>query len=443
MCVKSITARWILDSRGFPTTECTVTMDCGAQFVACVPSGASTGTKEAVELRDGDKNAFHGKGVSKAVEAINEVIAPHLIALFDADKLDVCDQKAVDGAMNALDKTANKSKLGANAILAVSQAICRAAAGKKGVPLYKHINDLAKQLDPKIGIAIPNMFFNVINGGKHASNELECQEIMFTILNKKTPQEVVQKASEVFHTLKSLIAKKGLSTNVGDEGGFAPQVNLDDGISLILEAAKINSCENDLKIGFDFAASEFEAKPNTGKYNFKSNSSDTKPVKNAAELEAFYLGLLKKYPQIVSIEDPYSEFDGKSYGSLLAKIRDPASGLHCQIVADDLTVTNCDIIARSIESKDADALLVKMNQIGTVSEAIQASHLATKAGWTLMVSHRSGETTDAFVADFAVGVNAEACKFGAPSRGERVAKYNRLMQIGGEAKYGMHQHKFC
>lgn len=438
--ITAVSGRTILDSRGLPTVECTLKAKIDGkeqEFTAAVPSGASTGTKEACEKRDGG-NAFLGKGVQKAVDNVNKVIGPRLI---EEKKLSVVDQSAIDKILIDLDGTPNKTELGANAILAVSQAVCRAGAAKKGISLYKHIADLCgnKHTD----LSIPNMFFNVINGGKHASNLLACQEIMFTVLNTPEPSKVLQKASETFHTLKAILKEKKETTNVGDEGGFAPNVTPAEGIELIIQAATKLGYENDIKIGFDFAASEFETKENSKEYDldFKATSPVEKHhIKNKDAMLQYYVDLMKKYPQIISIEDPFSEFDTEGYADLLKAIKDKK--LNCQIVADDLTVTNPKIIKECIDKKAANALLVKMNQIGSVSEAIDASKLALDNGWTLMVSHRSGETTDTFVADFSVGVCAQSVKFGAPSRGERVAKYNSLVKYGDEMKLKMNTHKF-
>lgn len=437
MTVKDVKATWILDSRGLPTVSVRLTTECG-EFVAAVPSGASTGTKEACEMRDGG-DAFLGKGVQKAVDNVNKVIGPAIAGM------DESDQCAVDAKMRELDGTPNKTKLGANAILAVSQAICRAGAGKAKLPLYTYINQLVNKVSPGTKPCIPHMFFNVINGGKHASNRLACQEIMFSVVKAKNATESIQTASEVFHTLKSNLAKIGETTNVGDEGGFAPMdVTPQKGIDLILKSAEQRKCKDKIGIGFDFAASEFETAAESGKYDFdfKTPASvvakDKHEILSAAQLVDYYVKLLKDNEQVVSLEDPFSEHDGKSFAALMTKI----DAKRCQIVADDLTVTNPTIIQKCVDGKEGNSLLVKMNQIGSVSECIDACHIATSNGWSLMVSHRSGETTDPFVADLAVGLGAAAAKFGAPSRGERVVKYNRLMEIECEGKVPMSDKKF-
>lgn len=433
MEVTGVCARVILDSRGLPTVEARVCTEYGS-FVAAVPSGASTGTKEACELRDGDKGAFHGKGVQKAVDNVNNVIGP---ALVKEKAISVTDQIKIDEMLEQLDGTPNKTKLGANAILAVSQAVCRAGAAKKKVPLYKHINDVVNQVSPGTEACIPYMFFNVLNGGKHADNKLACQEIMFTVATAKSAFENLKKGSEIFHTLKGNIKKVGHTTNVGDEGGFAPNVDPQEGINLIKEAAENNGYGKDIRIGFDFAASEFETEPKSNKYDFDFKDSqkpkDKHTIRDSKEMVEYYVKLLKDNPEVYSIEDPMSEHAGPSFADLMAKI----DVKKCQIVADDLTVTNPEIIKKCVENKEANALLVKINQIGSISSAIKACSIATKAGWNLMVSHRSGETTDAFVADFAVGLGAPQVKFGAPCRGERVAKYNRLLEIQEESKLKM------
>jgi len=426
MSIKSVKGFVILDSRGLPTVRACVETSDG-EFYASVPSGASTGTKEAVELRDGG-DKYLGKNVSKAVENINTTIAKALVG----GKLNVTQQKEIDELMIKLDGTENKSKLGANAILAVSQAVCRAGAANKKIPVYQHVNNLYKQINTKApDRCIPYPFFNVINGGKHADNNLACQEIMFTVLSP-TVEESVRKGSEVFHTLKKLLHTAGEATNVGDEGGFAPaSVTPETGVEFILKAAKECGVGDRVRIGFDFAASEFETSAESGKYDFDFKARDVDASKhkilNSKQLVDYYVDLVDKYKEIISIEDPFSEFDGPSYAELLSKL--VQKGSKCQIVADDLTVTNPKIIAKCVAEKQGNALLVKMNQIGTLTECMEACKLATDGGWSLMVSHRSGETVDHFVADFAVGVGAAAAKFGATSRGERTEKYNRLMEI--------------
>jgi len=433
MEIKGVEARQILDSRGLPTVE--VCLDCGdlGTFTASVPSGASTGSREACELRDNDKEKFHGKGVTKAVknvETLGELLK-------NESKISVTDQKALDEMLEKQDKSDNLKEMGANAILALSMAICRAGAAKNKKPLYKHINGLVKDITGKeVNMSLPAPFFNVLNGGKHADNSLACQEIMFTAEGSSL-EECIRFGSETFHTLKAQMKKQSLPTNVGDEGGFAADITPQKGIDMILEAAGNN--RKIIGIGFDFAASEF---CQDGKYNldFKKPKTEQKNILTSDELEKYYLELISKNPSIVSIEDPFSEDGHEAFASLVKKV----DAKKCQIVADDLTVTNQKEIKRSVQNKEATALLVKMNQIGSVSSTIKACHEATSNDWSLMVSHRSGETTDDFAADLSVGLGSRAVKFGAPSRGERVVKYNRLMAIEKMEKGNlkMHPQKF-
>ncbi|MEN2497437.1 MAG: hypothetical protein MHMPM18_001816 [Marteilia pararefringens] len=328
-----------------------------------------------------------------------------------------------------MDGTDNKTKLGANAILALSMLICRIAAAKKQVPLFRHINDLVNlKYTEKVSPCMPYMFFNVLNGGKHADNVMVCQEIMFSVITEgANVGEMLERASTVFHCLKDNIKAIGESSNVGDEGGFAPNITPEQGVELILKSAGDAQVGSDVRIAFDFAASEFELsdKPGTYDFNFKKKGDKKAQLKSEEELLAYYVDLLGKYKQIVSLEDPFSENGSAYFSKITAKV-DPKQ---CQIVADDLTCTNKKVIEKCVANKEANSLLVKMNQIGTVTETIEACHTAKLAGWSLMVSHRSGETNDDFAADLAVGLGAEAVKFGAPSRGERVAKYNRLQRI--------------
>ncbi|MES1902152.1 MAG: phosphopyruvate hydratase [Paramarteilia canceri] len=449
MEVEKVSARSILDSRGFPTVEVCLMAKLNKsngselmKFVASVPSGASTGSREACELRDGDKKAFLGKGVNKAVENVNTKIAQLLVK---EDKIGVERQFELDEMIEKLDGTKNKTNLGANAILAVSMALCRAGAAKKNVSLYKHINDLANENKKKngadkepINMTLPYMFFNVLNGGKHADNDMSCQEIMFTIVKSDGIWNGLQKSSEVFHTLKFLIKKQGQSTNVGDEGGFAPNFSPEQGVELILQAAK--STDTSVKIGFDFAASEFQ-KDDKYDLDFKLGSrKDPNRVWSSTQLAEYYQKLVKDVPEICSIEDPFSEDDSKAFSDLMKRLKDTT----VQVVADDLTVTNPEIIEKSAKNFEANALLVKMNQIGSVGSTLKACQTARNHGWNLMVSHRSGETSDSFAADLSVGVGAKCVKFGAPCRGERVAKYNRLAEIEIESngQLKMHPEKF-
>jgi len=438
MEIVSVKALQILDSRGLPTVS--VWLDCGdlGTFNACVPSGASTGSREAVELRDGDKNVYHGKGVQKAVKNTYE-LGSMLIKEGKDKKISVTEQFKLDDLMEKADGTENKSVMGANAILALSMAICRAGAAKKGVPLYKHINDLVLPVTKDAKMSLPAPFFNVLNGGKHADNTLACQEIMVTT-KADTMADSIRMGSEIFHSLKSSLKKQGLSTNVGDEGGFAPSTDVQGGIDLIHNSAKEIGCGDKIGIGFDFAASEFYE---DGKYNFdfKRDPSQQKAENNLTgdQVVDYMVKLVEKNPIIISIEDPASEHDPESFAKIVKQIDTKKT----QIVADDLTVTNASIIKKSVANKESNSLLVKLNQNGSVSGTIRACHEAFVGGWSLMVSHRSGETCDDFVADLAVGLGARSVKFGAPSRGERCTKYNRLMEIESRDKdLKMHPQKF-
>eukprot|EP01057_Protomagalhaensia_wolfi_P005805 Protomagalhaensia_wolfi_Nauph_80__5804@NODE_722_length_2067_cov_240_911243_g538_i0_p1_GENE_NODE_722_length_2067_cov_240_911243_g538_i0NODE_722_length_2067_cov_240_911243_g538_i0_p1_ORF_typecomplete_len449_score155_67Enolase_C/PF00113_22/4e135Enolase_N/PF03952_16/4_3e60MR_MLE_C/PF13378_6/3_2e06MAAL_C/PF07476_11/4_8e03MAAL_C/PF07476_11/0_003MR_MLE_N/PF02746_16/0_0063_NODE_722_length_2067_cov_240_911243_g538_i0481394 len=421
----SIKAREILDSRGNPTVEVDLVTGDGL-FRAAVPSGASTGAYEALELRDKDKGRYLGKGVLTAVKNVNEIIAPALKGK------DVLDQKGLDKMMvEELDGTSNewglcKSKLGANAILAVSMALCRAGAAAKKVPLYKYIAELAGAPTDKFCLPVPS--FNVINGGSHAGNKLAMQEFMILPVGAKNFREALQMGAEVYHNLKNIIKKKyGMdATNVGDEGGFAPNI-LDnfDALNLLTEAIKAAGHEGKVKIGTDIAASEFFK---DGKYDldFKNPNSDKSKHITGDELAKIYQEFVSKYPMI-SIEDPFDQDDFESYAKLTATM-----GKDVQIVGDDLLVTNPKRINKALEGKACNALLLKVNQIGSVTEAIEASNLSMKNNWGVMVSHRSGETEDTFIADLVVGLGTGQIKTGAPCRSERLAKYNQLLRIEEE-----------
>jgi enolase len=407
-------------------------------FRAAVPSGASTGIFEALELRDGDKKNYMGKGVSKAVGHVNTVIAPALIGK------DVGDQKAIDELMvQKLDGSKNengwaKSKLGANAILGVSMAACRAGAAAHGLPLYGYIAKLAgKSATGPFNMPVP--FFNVINGGEHAGNGLAFQEFMICPVGAKTFTESMKMGSEVYHHLKAVIKKKygADACNVGDEGGFAPNIGgADEGLELLMAAIKAAGYEGKMKIGMDVAASEFanEDRPSP-KYDLKKKQTpnDGSGVKTGAQLQAIYEGYKAKYP-IVSIEDPFEQEDWASTKSLTT-----AMGKDVQIVGDDILCTNPVRVKRAIESKTCNALLLKVNQIGSISESVEAVVMAQKAGWGVMASHRSGETEDSFIADLSVGLATGQIKTGAPCRSERLAKYNQLLRIeeelGNKAHY--------
>jgi len=418
MSIKKIHARQIFDSRGNPTVEVDLHTAQGC-FRAAVPSGASTGSHEACEMRDGGK-CYMGKGVTKAVANVNTIIGPELIK----KGFKLSEQDKIDNFMIELDGTENKTKLGANAILGVSMACCKAAAAEKGVPLYRHIADLAGVKD----VLLPLPSFNVINGGSHAGNKLAMQEFMIMPVGAKTFTEAMQIGSEVYHNLKTVIKKKfGLDAcNVGDEGGFAPNIqNNFQGLQLLDEAIEAAGYTGKVKIAMDSAASEFNV---DGKYDldFKNPQKDPSKHITSADLQGVYCEMLKKHP-IVSIEDPFGEEDWAAFTKFTAEV-----GQKTQIVADDLTVTNPKILQRAINEKAGNALLLKVNQIGTVTESIKACELSKKNGWGVMVSHRSGETEDSFIADLVVGLRCGQIKTGAPCRSERLAKYNQLLRIEEE-----------
>ncbi|RDD40355.1 Gamma-enolase [Trichoplax sp. H2] len=415
--ILGVHAREILDSRGNPTVEVEVKTAAGV-FRAAVPSGASTGIYEALELRDKEPSRFLGKGVLKAVSNVNDVIGPALIKAGVA----VTKQKELDQLMLQLDGTENKSKLGANAILGVSLAVCKAGAAHKGVPLYRHIADLAG--NEKIIMPVPA--FNVINGGKHAGNLLPMQEFMILPTGASRFSEAMRMGCEVYHNLKSIIkAKYGQdATNVGDEGGFAP--NFADGgeaLQLLQEAIKKAGYTGKISIAMDVAASEF---CENGKYNldFKKSNASSDNLLAGSELVKLYQSYVSNYP-IVSIEDGFDQDDWESWSALTAAV-------DIQIVGDDLTVTNPKRIKTAIERKACNCLLLKVNQIGSVTESIDACKLAQQNGWGVMVSHRSGETEDTFIADLVVGLRTGQIKTGAPCRSERLCKYNQLLRIEEE-----------
>ncbi|KAF2098619.1 enolase [Rhizodiscina lignyota] len=420
MTISKIHARSVYDSRGNPTVEVDIVTETGLHR-AIVPSGASTGSHEACELRDGDKSKWGGKGVTKAVGNVNNTIAPELIKA----GLDVKDQKAVDDFMNKLDGTTNKTKLGANAILGVSMAVAKAAAAEKGVPLYVHISDLAGTKKPYV---LPVPFMNVLNGGSHAGGRLAFQEFMIVPSEAPTFSEAMRQGAEVYQKLKSLAKKKyGQSAgNVGDEGGVAPDIQTaEEALDLIAESIEQAGYTGQMKIAMDVASSEFY-KTEEKKYDldFKNPDSDKSKWVTYEELADQYKKLASKYP-IVSIEDPFAEDDWEAW-SYFYKTSD------FQIVGDDLTVTNPTFIKKAIELKACNALLLKVNQIGTVSEAIQAAKDAFGAGWGVMVSHRSGETEDVTISDIVVGLRAGQIKTGAPCRSERLAKLNQILRIEEE-----------
>jgi enolase len=404
--IEAVGAREILDSRGNPTVEVEVLLSDGTFARAAVPSGASTGAFEAVELRDGDQR-YGGKGVQKAVEGVVHRIGPALEGL-DAD-----DQRLVDQTMIDLDGTPNKAELGANAILGASLAVARAAADSSGLPLYRYVGGPNAHLLP-----VPMM--NILNGGSHADSNVDIQEFMIAPIGAATFREAIQSGAEVYHALKSVLKKKGLATGLGDEGGFAP--NLDSNraaLDLIAEAVSAAGLTlgTDIALAMDVAASEFYDK---GAYAFEGGS------KSADEMTAYYADLVASYP-IVSIEDPLNEDDWDGWKTLTDEL-----GGTIQIVGDDLFVTNVERIQRGIDGGQANALLVKVNQIGSLTETLDSVDLAHRSGYRCMMSHRSGETEDTTIADLAVATNCGQIKTGAPARSERVAKYNQLMRIEEE-----------
>ncbi|KAJ7313317.1 hypothetical protein JRQ81_004607 [Phrynocephalus forsythii] len=423
MSIQKIHAREILDSRGNPTVEVDLHTAKG-RFRAAVPSGASTGIYEALELRDGDKGRYLGKGVLKAVEHINKTIAPALIE----KKMSVVEQEKIDKMMIDMDGTENKSKFGANAILGVSLAVCKAGAAEKGVPLYRHIADLAGNKE----LIMPVPAFNVINGGSHAGNKLAMQEFMILPVGASNFKEAMRIGAEVYHNLKAVIKNKygKDATNVGDEGGFAPNIlENNEALELLKSAIEKAGYPDKVVIGMDVAASEFFRK---GKYDldFKSPDDPNRYI-TGEKLGELYQSFIKNYP-VVSIEDPFDQDDWETWKTFLTKVQ-------IQIVGDDLTVTNPKRIQKAVEQKACNCLLLKVNQIGSVTESIQACKLAQSNGWGVMVSHRSGETEDAFIADLVVGLCTGQIKTGAPCRSERLAKYNQLMRIeeelGGKAQF--------
>eukprot|EP00745_Piridium_sociabile_P006534 TRINITY_DN142114_c0_g1_i1.p1 TRINITY_DN142114_c0_g1~~TRINITY_DN142114_c0_g1_i1.p1 ORF type:complete len:448 (-),score=78.66 TRINITY_DN142114_c0_g1_i1:206-1549(-) len=427
--IKAVKAREILDSRGNPTVEVDVSTESGL-YRAAVPSGASTGAYEAHELRDGDKSRFMGKGVKKAVENVNNVIGPKLLGK------DPADQEAIDKLMvESLDGSKNewgwsKGKLGANSILAVSMAVCRAGAAATKLPLYKHIAALAGNSQDKFVMPVPAL--NVINGGSHAGNKLAMQEFMILPTGASSFSEALRMGAEVYHSLKTVIKNKyGMdATNVGDEGGFAPNIQDNtEGLELLMEAIKAAGHDDKIKIGMDVAASEFFVK-DVKKYDldFKSSgkNKDESKLISGDDLGQMYMQFVEKFP-VVSIEDPFDQDDFDAYAKMTKQMGDKV-----QIVGDDLLVTNVKRIEKALELKACNALLLKVNQIGTVWESIEACKLAQKNRWGVMVSHRSGETEDSFIADLVVGLRTGEIKAGAPCRSERNAKYNQLLRIEEE-----------
>jgi enolase len=413
--IEAIRAREILDSRGDPTVEVDVLLDDGAFGRAAVPSGASTGEHEALELRDGEPGRFGGKGVMRAVVNVHDAIAPALIGL-EAD-----DQRAIDRALLALDGSDDKSRLGANAMLGVSLAAAKAAADAQGLPLWRSLGG------PNAHV-LPTPMLNVINGGAHADNELELQEFMLMPVGAASFSEGLRWGVECFHTLKGILHDKGLSTAVGDEGGFAPQLATGaEALELLLQAIEAAGFEpgGEVALAMDPAVSELA----TGDGRYRLEGED----RSSADMGAFWTGLLDRFP-IVSIEDPLGEDDWSGWASMVE-----AAGARTQLVGDDLFVTNVERLERGIMERCANAILVKVNQIGTLTETLDAIALAQRNGFGVVVSHRSGETEDTTIADLAVATNAGQIKAGAPSRGERTAKFNQLLRIeerlGDDARY--------
>jgi enolase len=402
--IYDVFAREVLDSRGNPTVEVEITLESGAMGRAIVPSGASTGEREALELRDGDPKRYKGKGVIRAVDNVNNTIAHEI------EGLDALDQAYIDNLLIEMDGTENKGNLGANAMLGVSMACARAASDYLGIPLYQYIGGIR-------GRELPVPMMNVINGGAHAQNSLDVQEFMIVPSGADTFKEALRMGTEVFHTLKGILKDKGYSTGVGDEGGFAPQITstkeaLDTLMAAIAKAGY--KAGKDILLALDVAASELYDK---GKYRIDGN------VWDSGKLVDFYDGLIKKYP-IVSIEDGFSQNDWKGWQAFTKKC---ASKI--QIVGDDIFVTNPKIFMEGIKKGVANSILIKLNQIGTVTETLTTIEIAKRAGYTCVISHRSGETEDTFIADLAVATNVGQIKTGSASRSERIAKYNQLLRI--------------
>jgi enolase len=410
--IVSIHAREILDSRGNPTVEADVILDGGAKGRAAVPSGASTGEHEAVELRDGDKNHYLGKGVLQAVENVETILGPELTGM------DASNQRLIDATMISIDGTDNKSKLGANAILAVSMAVARASAEALKLPLYRYLGGVNACL-------LPTPMMNILNGGSHADSNVDFQEFMVMPVGAETFSDALRWGTEVFHTLKGVLKKKGYSTSVGDEGGFAPSLKSnEEALELILDAIQLAGYNpgTDIAIALDPAASEFYDKE-SGKYIFKK--SDKRSL-SSAEMTAYWQDWTQRYP-IISLEDGLAEDDWDGWKYLTEAIGDKV-----QLVGDDLFVTNTQRLQQGIEQKIANAILIKVNQIGTVSETLEAIELGRRFGYASVISHRSGETEDTFIADLAVATGAGQIKTGSASRTDRIAKYNQLLRIEEE-----------
>ncbi|MGH1411327.1 MAG: phosphopyruvate hydratase [Mycoplasma sp.] len=422
-----IHAREVLDSRGNPTIEVDVETELGGFGRAIVPSGASTGELEALELRDGDKSRYGGKGVLTAINNVNKIIAPKII---DAE-LDSLSQRHIDELMIELDGTDNKKKLGANAILGVSMACARASADELGIPLFRYLGGTN-------AYTLPVPMLNIINGGAHADNSIDFQEFMIVPVGASSFKEAVRMSAETYHALKSILHKAGLATSVGDEGGFAPNCGYEEALDYIVEAIKLagykpaTSGSNAISIALDCASSELYK---NGKYNFKKLSKETgkEVIKSTSEMISLFSNLIDKYP-IISIEDGLSEHDWDGFVEMKKQL-----GHKIQIVGDDLFVTNPSILKKGIEKDAANAILIKINQIGSLTETFDAIEMAKTAGWTNVVSHRSGESEDTTIADIAVALNTGQIKTGSMSRTDRIAKYNQLLRIeeilGSTAKY--------
>lgn len=406
--IEDVIAREVLDSRGNPTVEVEIYLEDGSMGRAIVPSGASTGIHEAVELRDGDKSRYLGKGTLKAVENVNEIIAEEILGY------NVLDQVGLDSLLIELDGTPNKSKLGANAILAVSMAAADAASNSLGLPLFQYLGGVN-------GKVLPTPMMNILNGGSHADNTVDIQEFMIMPVGAVSFREALRMGAEVFHSLKSVLKEKGMNTAVGDEGGFAPDLATnEEAIQVILEAVEKAGYKagEEIKIALDVAASEFYDEKSK-KYNLKGEGV----TRTAEEMVAYYEMLVSKYP-IISIEDGLAEDDWDGWKLLTEKL-----GTKIQLVGDDLFVTNTERLAEGIKKGIANSILIKVNQIGTLTETFDAIEMAKKAGYTAVVSHRSGETEDVTIADIVVGLNAGQIKTGSLSRTDRIAKYNQLLRI--------------
>lgn len=404
--IEEIIGREILDSRGNPTVEVEVYLEDGTMGRAAVPSGASTGAYEAVELRDGDSSRYLGKGVLQAVENVNETLAPEIVGM------DAVQQRAIDLKMIEMDGTPNKSKLGANAILGVSLAVARAAAESLGLPLFQYLGGVN-------AYTLPVPMLNILNGGKHADSNVDLQEFMVLPVGAQTFSDALRMGSEVFHSLRKVLKGRGLATGYGDEGGFAPNLSSnEEALSVIIEAIEKAGYEpgGDISLGLDCAATEFYE---DGRYNLKGEGK----VLSGPEIVDMYARWVDKYP-ILTLEDGCAEDDWETWKLLTERL-----GGHVQLVGDDLFVTNTERLGRGIQMGIANSILIKVNQIGTLSETLDAIEMAKRAGYTAVVSHRSGETEDAMIADIVVATNAGQIKTGAPNRSDRVAKYNQLLRI--------------